>query len=66
MKGNKKKKEKLPFFCSEKVKVFGKYFARRRNDRESRYLQGHSAREHLALVAEKRGNRAGASNKGVL
>ena len=44
----------------------GRYFARRRRDKESRYLLGHSAREHLALVAEKRGNRAGASNKGVL
>lgn len=44
----------------------GRYFAERRRNRESRYLLGHSAQEHLALVAEKRGNRAGASNKGVL
>lgn len=45
---------------------YGRYYARRRNDRESRYLLGHSAREHMALTAAKRGNRAGASNKGVL
>ena len=44
----------------------GRYFAQRRHDKESRYLLGHSAREHLALSAAKRGNRAGASNKGVL
>jgi len=44
----------------------GRYFARRRHDKESRYLLGHSAREHLTLTATKRGNRAGASNKGVL
>jgi hypothetical protein len=44
----------------------GRYFARRRHDKESRYLMGHSAREHLTLIAAKRGNRAGASNKGVL
>jgi RNA-directed DNA polymerase len=44
----------------------GRYCARRRHDKESRYLLGHSAREHLALTAAKRSNRAGASNKGVL
>jgi RNA-directed DNA polymerase len=44
----------------------GRYYARRRRDKESRYLKGHSAREHLALTAVNRGNRAGASNKGVL
>lgn len=44
----------------------GRYYARRRRDKESRYLKGHSAREHLALTAANRGNRAGASNKGVL
>jgi RNA-directed DNA polymerase len=44
----------------------GYYFVRRRHDKESRYLKGHSAREHLALTAANRGNRAGASNKGVL
>ena len=29
----------------------GYYFARRRHDKESRYLKGHSAREHHALIA---------------
>lgn len=48
------------------LKEQGRYFARRRHDKESRYLLGKSAREHLALAAAKRGNRAGASNKGVL
>jgi RNA-directed DNA polymerase len=45
---------------------FGRYYARRRNDKKSKCLLGHSARKHLALVAAKRGNTAGASNKGVL
>jgi RNA-directed DNA polymerase len=45
---------------------YGRYYARRRHDKESKYLLGHCAQEHLALTAAKRGNRAGASNKGVL
>jgi RNA-directed DNA polymerase len=44
----------------------GRYFARRRHEKESKYLLGHSAREHLTLTAAKRSNRAGASNRGVL
>lgn len=44
----------------------GRYFARRRHEKESKYLLGHCAREHLALTAAKRSNRAGASNRGVL
>ena len=44
----------------------GRYFARRRLNKESMRVVGNSARERKALTAAKRGNRAGASNKGVL
>ena len=31
----------------------GRYFARRRHDKESRYLKGYTNREHRALTAVK-------------
>jgi len=48
------------------VKEEGRYFARRKLNKESMGVVGNSARERKAMVADKRGNRAGASNKGVL